>query len=137
MEKNNFIVIEGIHKNPNNIDTIEENTKKIYGPFDQNKAELMAKGLIQKNVDNFYHRAWVVENNIEINKSSNALAIMSVDNLPSELPRDSSEEFGDDIVKEVLPYIIKNDDGRINDATIIKNGNFLPKYSYLKNYISN
>ncbi|MDC0472465.1 hypothetical protein OAN27_00660 [Pelagibacteraceae bacterium] len=67
MEKNNFIVIEGIHKNPNNIDTIEENTKKIYGPFDQNKAELMAKGLIQKNVDNFYHRAWVVENNIEIN----------------------------------------------------------------------
>ena len=32
---------------------------------------------------------------------------MAVDNLPSELPRDSSEEFGDGIVKEVLPYIIK------------------------------
>ena len=61
---------------------------------------------------------------------------MAVDNLPSELPRDSSEEFGDDIVKEVLPYIISKDDGRIHTATITKNGNFLSKYLYLKNYIS-
>ena len=74
--------------------------------------------------------------NNEIDKSSNALAIMAVDNLPSELPRDSSEEFGDDIVKEVLPYIIKDDDERIHNATIIKDGNFLTKYLYLKNYIS-
>ena len=61
---------------------------------------------------------------------------MAVDNLPSELPRDSSEEFGDGIVKEVLPHIIKKDDGRIRNATITKNGNFLSKYSYLKHYIS-
>ena len=75
--------------------------------------------------------------NKEINKSKNALAIMAVDNLPSELPRDSSEKFGDDVVKEILPYIIKDDDGRIQNATITKNGNFLPKYLYLKNYILN
>ena len=62
---------------------------------------------------------------------------MAVDNLPSELPRDSSEEFGNSIVNTVLPYIIKNDDQRIHNATIAKNGNFLPKYSYLKSYISN
>ena len=72
----------------------------------------------------------------EIDKSVDAIAIMAVDNLPSELPKDSSKEFGEDIVKEVLPYIIKNDDGRIHNATIIKNGNFLSKYSYLKNYIT-
>ena len=72
----------------------------------------------------------------EVNKSSNSIAIMAVDNLPSELPRDSSEEFGDGIVKEVLPHIIKKDDGRIRNATITKNGNFLSKYSYLKHYIS-
>ena len=72
----------------------------------------------------------------EIKKSNEALAIMAVDNLPSELPRDSSEEFGDGVVKEVLPYIIKEDDDRIHNATITQNGNFLSKYSYLKNYIS-
>ena len=75
------------------------------------------------------------ENKTEINKSDNALAIMAVDNLPSELPRDSSEEFGDGITREVLPYIINKDDGRILDATITKKGNFLPKYKYLEKYI--
>ena len=72
----------------------------------------------------------------EMSRSSEALAIMAVDNLPSELPRDSSEEFGDGIVKEVLPYIINEDDERIYNATIAKKGNFLSKYLYLKKYIT-
>ncbi len=71
----------------------------------------------------------------ECKLSLNALAIMAVDNLPSELPRDSSTEFGDGILKEVLPYIIGPDDKRIDSATITKNGFFQPKYSYLENYI--
>ncbi len=63
------------------------------------------------------------------------LAIMAVDNLPSELPRDSSKEFGDAIVNEVIPYIISEDDGRILNATITLNGSFLEKYNYLNDYI--
>ena len=72
----------------------------------------------------------------EVSQNNNALAIMAVDNLPSELPKDSSKEFGDGIVKEVLPYILENDDGRIKRATITKNGDFLPSYKYLINYIN-
>ena len=60
---------------------------------------------------------------------------MALDNLPSELPRDSSEEFGSGVFKEVLPYIIEKDDKRISNATITKNGYFQSKYSYLENYI--
>mgnify|MGYP001249345859 FL=1 len=67
MENDGFIVIEGIHKNPNNIDTLDEKTKIIHGPYDKKKAEEVAKGLIQKNIDNFYHRAWVLKKNIELN----------------------------------------------------------------------
>ena len=63
------------------------------------------------------------------------LAIMAVDNLPSELPRDSSKEFGDGIVNEVIPYILNEDDGRILNATITQNGSFLEKYNYLNDYI--
>ena len=63
------------------------------------------------------------------------LAIMAVDNLPSELPRDSSREFGDGIVSEVIPYIFNEDDGRILNATITQNGSFLEKYNYLNDYI--
>ena len=58
----------------------------------------------------------------ETQNTDDTLAIMAVDNLPSELPRDSSNEFGDGIVKEVLPYVIGPDDGRINRATITFNG---------------
>ncbi len=63
------------------------------------------------------------------------LAIMAVDNLPSELPRDSSKEFGDSLINEVIPYMLIEDDGRILNATITLNGSFLEKYNYLNDYI--
>ena len=66
MENDSYIVIEGVHKNPNNIETIDESTKMIHGPFDKKKANDFAKGLIQKNIDNFYHRAWVVKEGLKI-----------------------------------------------------------------------
>ena len=66
MENDGFIVIEGIHENPNNFETIDEKTKKIHGPFRKEQAELLAKSLIQKNVDNFHHRAWVVKEDLKI-----------------------------------------------------------------------
>jgi len=59
----NFYVIEGVHKDPNQIDTILKETKKKYGPFEEKEADQFARGLIQKNVDNFYHRAWVLTYN--------------------------------------------------------------------------
>ena len=69
LQNNNYLtfmisysVIEGSHKNPNEIKTIDEKTKKIHGPFSKKEdAELLAKSLIQKNIDDFYHRAWVIK----------------------------------------------------------------------------
>ena len=80
---------------------------------------------------NFY----IDKNNFKETQNKNGLAITAVDNLPSELPRDSSKEFGDGIVNEVIPYMLNNDDGRILNATITLNGSFLEKYNYLNNYI--
>ena len=60
----NYIVVEGSHKNPNEMSTIDEKSMKEYGPFvSKNEAELLAKSLLQKNVDDFYHRAWVITKN--------------------------------------------------------------------------
>ena len=60
----NYVVIEGSHKDPNEINTINELTKKKYGPFSKKEeAEAFAKALIQKNIDDFYHRAWVIKIN--------------------------------------------------------------------------
>ena len=57
----NFYVIEGEHTNPNEIATILKNTEKKYGPVEEQEANQIAKGLIQKNIDDFYHRAWVLK----------------------------------------------------------------------------
>ena len=67
MKNDGFIVIEGIHENPNNINTLDEQTKIVHGPYNKIEAEKVAKGLIQKNIDNFYHRAWVINKNVELN----------------------------------------------------------------------
>ena len=60
---------------------------------------------------------------------------MAVDNLPSELSCDSSDEFGNDIVSKVLPFLINHDDGRINRATTALRGKFCSPFSYLKDFI--
>jgi alanine dehydrogenase len=71
----------------------------------------------------------------EIDENNDGIAVMAVDNLPSELPRDSSTEFSEGIIKEVLPFLLKEDDGRILNGTITTDGSFLEKYNYLKDYI--
>ena len=79
---------------------------------------------------------WIERNNLkEIDENNDGIAVMAVDNLPSELPRDSSTEFSEGIINEVLPFLLKEDDGRILNGTITTDGSFLEKYNYLNNYI--
>ena len=72
----------------------------------------------------------------EIELGNKGIAVMAVDNLPSELPRDASEEFGSSVISEILPYLIDKDDGRINRATTASNGKFCSKFTYLNDFIN-
>ncbi len=63
-----------------------------------------------------------------------AITITAVDNLPSAIPRDASRAFGASLISELLPYLIGDDDGRIANGTLCKNGHLTPKYAYLKQY---
>ncbi len=79
---------------------------------------------------------WIERYNLkEINENNNGIAVMAVDNLPSELPRDSSTEFSEGIINEILPFLLNEDDGRILNGTITTDGSFLEKYNYLNDYI--
>ena len=71
----------------------------------------------------------------EIDLGNRGIAVMADDNLPSELPNEASEEFGKDIISEVLPYLFKKDDGRISRATTASQGKFTSSFSYLKDFI--
>ena len=72
----------------------------------------------------------------EMELCSKGIAVMAVDNLPSELPRDASDEFGNSVISEILPYLINKDDGRIKRATTASNGKFCSKFSYLNDFIN-
>lgn len=65
------------------------------------------------------------------------ITIMTIDNLPGELPRDSSQEFGNTLVERVFPYLFGNDtDGIIERATIVKKGVLTANYLYLKDFVN-
>jgi len=64
------------------------------------------------------------------------MTVMSVDNLPNELPRDASESFGEQLLKYVMPDLLNNQRSTlIKNATILSNGELTPNFSYLKDYL--
>lgn len=64
------------------------------------------------------------------------ITVMAVDNLPCELPRNASTDFGDMLIKNVLPGLVGDDERDIiKNATIAKDGQLTKKYSYLQDYV--
>lgn len=64
------------------------------------------------------------------------VGVMAVDNLPCELPKDASEDFGEELIKNVIPHLLNNDqDGVIARATICENGELTENYAYLNDYV--
>lgn len=65
-----------------------------------------------------------------------AIAVMAVDNLPCELPKDASEGFGDNFAKYVIPAFFNNDkDGVLQRAKMTENGKLIGRFSYLQDYV--
>lgn len=63
------------------------------------------------------------------------VTVMAVDNLPCELPRSASEEFGRDLIDKILPALVISDkDGVIKRASITKNGKLTETFEYLSDY---
>ena len=61
---------------------------------------------------------------------------MAVDNLPCELPRSASEEFGRDLIDRILkPLLAEDPEGIIERGTITKNGALTLAFSYLQDYV--
>ena len=65
-----------------------------------------------------------------------AVTVMAVDNLPGELPRDASTDFGTALIQSVIPEILgQRASGMLDRATIASGGALTPPYAYLKNYL--
>lgn len=68
--------------------------------------------------------------------SDDTITVMAVDNLPCELPKDASEDFGNELLENILPNLLGSDNDRVIDrAAIAENGDLKPDYEYLRNYL--
>ena len=67
-----------------------------------------------------------------------SIAVSAVDNLPGELPRDASEDFGNELLKNVIPHFFNEDELEILDKATetTLEGNLNSHYSYLEDYIA-
>lgn len=68
--------------------------------------------------------------------NENAIAVMAVDNLPCELPKDASEDFGNELLKNVLPALFCDDPDRIIERASETNfkGELAEEFKYLEDY---
>ena len=65
------------------------------------------------------------------------VTVMAVDNLPCELPRSASEEFGKDLIDRILKPLFTDDpEGIIERATIAKDGALTESFEYLSDYVA-
>jgi alanine dehydrogenase len=63
------------------------------------------------------------------------ITVMAVDNLPCELPRNASRDFGRQLLDQVFPHLMSGDAaGVVVRATIAQNGQLQPRYEYLADY---
>lgn len=73
----------------------------------------------------------------EVNfRDKDAIAVMAVDNLPCELPKDASEGFGEQFAKHVIPAFFNNDqDGVLQRAKMTENRKLTERFSYLQDFV--
>jgi alanine dehydrogenase len=70
-------------------------------------------------------------------RKNGVIAVMAVDNLPCELPKEASEYFGNEFINKIFPYLIGEDPDRVLErATICKDGYLTSYFEYLKDYLN-
>lgn len=68
--------------------------------------------------------------------SEKNITVQAVDNLPCELPKDASLDFGRNLITSVFPGLLGEDKGRIIErATIAKNGKLTQRFAYLQDFV--
>lgn len=67
-----------------------------------------------------------------------SIGVMAVDNLPCELPKDASVDYGSDLINRVFPFLFGEDPDRIIEraSETNLNGNLMPDFEYLRDYVT-
>lgn len=68
--------------------------------------------------------------------SQTSISVMAIDNLPCELPREASHEFGLQLTKWVIPALLEENAGILERATIARDGDLTIEFIYLTDFVS-
>lgn len=69
--------------------------------------------------------------------NEDSIAIMAVDNLPCELPRETSTDFGNQFKAHILDDLMTDlESSLLTKACVLKNGEFTKRYGYLNDFIN-
>lgn len=68
--------------------------------------------------------------------NARAIGVVAIDNLPCELPKDASVDYGNDLINRVLPHLFGPDPDRIIEraSETDLHGNLMPDFNYLADY---
>lgn len=124
-----FITAEDMQEKDFNISVIADVSCDVDGPI----ASTLRASTI---ADPFYdYNPATQQEEPPFSKRDN-ITMMAVDNLPGELPRDASQEFGQTLLDEIFPSLLGHDDRRIIErATITRDGELTEAYKYLQDYV--
>lgn len=68
--------------------------------------------------------------------SQTSISVMAIDNLPCELPRESSVEFGRQLEQWVIPALLEGNAAILERATIARDGDLTLEYMYLMDFVN-
>lgn len=67
--------------------------------------------------------------------SQTSISVMAIDNLPCELPRESSMEFGRQLEKWVIPALLEENAPILERATVAREGDLTLEFMYLRDFV--
>ncbi|HHM21688.1 MAG TPA: hypothetical protein ENJ20_06650 [Bacteroidetes bacterium] len=67
--------------------------------------------------------------------SPHGIDMMTIDNLPNEMPRDASISFGNQFIEHILPELLKENSPVIERATVADRGVLGKHFQYLNDYV--
>lgn len=73
---------------------------------------------------------------IEAFGSQSSISVMAIDNLPCELPRGASKDFGEQLIQWVIPELAKEVSLILEKATIARDGDLTLEFMYLSDFVN-
>lgn len=125
-----FITQQMMREKDFNIKVVADISCDIKGP--------VASTIRSTSIDDpFYDYNPITEKEEPAFSSDKNVTVMAIDNLPAELPRDSSEEFSKTLLNNVFHSLLIDDSDKIIErACIVYKGQLTDKYKYLSDWVN-